>query len=109
MFFIIRPYSFLILFVLFILILLIYFSLSFSYIFHWNLLRLLFSFELLILLFSSSFLFIGILYGDMYSQVIVLGLLTIAAVEASIGLALLYIHYRLWFNIKLEFLNKLKG
>lgn len=74
-----------------------------------NLLRILFFFEVLILIVSFMFIIIGIHYEDLYSQVVVMYLLTIAAVEASIGLALIYVYYRFFGNVKLQSLEKIKG
>ena len=86
----------------------IYYILGFSYT-RSNILRILFLFEILFLLFSFLFLIISVHYSDIYGQVVVLYLLTIAAVEAAIGLALIYIYYKLWRTVKLSTFSKIKG
>lgn len=74
-----------------------------------NILRILFLIEILMLLGSFLFLIAGLHYDDMYGQVVVLFLLTIAAVEAAVGLALIYSYYRLWHTVKLSKISKIKG
>jgi|NOAtaT_7_FD_contig_123_34352_length_1969_multi_4_in_0_out_2_2 NADH-quinone oxidoreductase subunit K len=91
-----------------ILFLIVIFHLATSYI-NQNILRILFLLEIIILLASFIFLIIGLHYGDIYGQLVVLHLLTIAAVEAAIGLALIYSYYRLWRTVKIGTLSKIKG
>lgn len=74
-----------------------------------NILRILFMFEMLILIISCMFLLINLHYMDIYGQIAVMYLLTIAAVEAAIGLALIYVYYRRYGTIRLESLEKIKG
>jgi NADH-quinone oxidoreductase subunit K len=87
----------------------IYGVISFSLVTQNNILKLLFLFELIILIISGMFLIVGDHYLDIYGQIVVLYLLTIAAVEASIGLAIIYVYYRLWSTIKLDKISKIKG
>jgi NADH-quinone oxidoreductase subunit K len=91
-----------------ILFIFVIYHIFFSYITE-NILRILFLLETIILLASFLFLIIGLHYGDLYGQIVVLHLLTIAAVEAAIGLALIYSYYRLWRTIKLGSISKIKG
>jgi NADH-quinone oxidoreductase subunit K len=86
----------------------LYYTICVSYVRN-NILRVLFLFEILILIFSFMFLLIGFHYNDIYSHVVVIYLLSIAAVEASIGLALIYSYYRLWRTVKISSLSKIKG
>lgn len=86
----------------------VYATICFSYVRN-NILRLLFLLEILILVSSFMFLLIGFHYNDIYGSIVVLYLLTIAAVEASIGLALIYTYYRLWRTVKISSLSKIKG
>jgi NADH-quinone oxidoreductase subunit K len=86
----------------------VYFTICFSPIVN-NILRILFLLEIIILLSSFLFLIIGLHYNDIYGNIVVLYLLTIAAVEAAIGLALIYSYYRLWRTVKLSTLSKIKG
>jgi len=55
------------------------------------------------------FLIVGYHFDDIYGNIVVLYLLTIAAVEASVGLALIYNYYRLWRTVKINSLSKIKG
>jgi len=86
----------------------IYFAIAFSYT-RDNILRLLFLFEILSLIFSFLFLIISLHYFDLYGQIVVLYILTIAAVEASIGLAMIYVYYKLWRTVKIASLKKIRG
>jgi NADH-quinone oxidoreductase subunit K len=91
-----------------ILFLFVIYHIAFSYVTK-NILRILFLLEIIILLSSFIFLIIGMHYGDIYGQIVVLHLLTIAAVEAAVGLALIYSYYRLWRTVKIGSLSKIKG
>lgn len=90
------------------LFLFVIYHIAFSYVTK-NILRILFLLEIIILLSSFIFLIVGMHYGDIYGQIVVLHLLTIAAVEAAIGLALIYSYYRLWRTVKIGSLSKIKG
>lgn len=74
-----------------------------------NMLRILFMFELIILLISFMFLLESLVFNDIYGHIAVMYLLTIAAVEAAVGLALIYSFYRVYGGIKLNDLDKIKG
>ena len=74
-----------------------------------NILRILFFFEMLILVISFMFLVITLHYNDIYGHIVVMYLLTIAAVEAAVGLALIYFYYRTFGSIKLQSLSRIKG
>lgn len=74
-----------------------------------NILRILFFFEMLILVISFMFIIITLHYNDLYGQLVVMYLLTIAAVEAAVGLALIYLYYRAFGSIKLQTVSKIKG
>lgn len=91
-----------------ILFMFVIYNISFSYVTN-NILRILFLLEIIILLSSFIFLIIGMHFGDIYGQIVVLHLLTIAAVEAAVGLALIYSYYRLWRTVKISALSKIKG
>jgi len=86
----------------------LYYTIGTSYVRN-NILRILFLFEILILIFSFMFLIVGYHFDDIYGNIVVLYLLTIAAVEASVGLALIYNYYRLWRTVKINSLSKIKG
>lgn len=74
-----------------------------------NMLLLLMSLE--ILLFSVNLIFIAFsfYFNDNVGQIFALLVLTVAAAESAIGLALLVIYYRLRGVIDLDLLNNLKS
>jgi NADH:ubiquinone oxidoreductase subunit K len=74
-----------------------------------NLLLILMSIELLLLSINSCFLYISTLFNDINGIVIALLILTIAAAETSIGLALIISYYRLKNTISIKFLTLLHG
>jgi len=74
-----------------------------------NLLFIIMSIELMLLAINFEFLFFSVVIDDFMGQVFSLFVLTVAAAEASIGLAILVIYYRLHGNIAVTSLNALKG
>lgn len=79
-------------------------------------LKLLFVIELLSLNFCLLLLFTDFYYGwnniynlNLSGQVFVLFILTISALEASIGLALIYMNYKQTQETNIENLNKFKN
>jgi len=73
-----------------------------------NALKMLFIIELLTLLLSLMFLVITNYYYSIDGQIFVLFLLTISALEAAIGLAFIYLYFRLWRTTALKNINKFK-
>ena len=67
------------------------------------------SIELMLLSINLNFIFFSIYLDDIYGEVFSLFILVIAAAEASIGLAILIIYYRLRGIISINFINSLKG
>lgn len=59
-----------------------------------HLLLLLFSFELMLLSINLNFVFFSVFLDDILGQIFSLFILTIAAVESSIGLALLTVYFK---------------
>jgi NADH-quinone oxidoreductase subunit K len=74
-----------------------------------NLIIIIMSIELMLLSISISFIFSSIYLDDCIGQIIALYILTIAAAETSIGLALIVIYYRLHHKIAIDFINSIKG
>ena len=81
-----------------------------------NMLKLLFLIELLSLNFCLLILFTDYYYGwdniynlNVNGQIFVLFILTISALEASIGLALIYMNYKQTQATNIENLNKFKN
>jgi NADH-quinone oxidoreductase subunit K len=74
-----------------------------------NLLLMIFCIELILLSLNFSFLLSSFYLDDALGQVFTIFILTVAAAETSIGLAILITYYRVVGTISLEFLNLLKG
>lgn len=74
-----------------------------------NLLVILMALELLLLAVNMNFVAFSVLFNDLTGQVFTLFVLTIAAAEAAIGLAILIVYYRARRNLYIEDLSELKG
>jgi NADH-quinone oxidoreductase subunit K len=74
-----------------------------------NALVLLMSIELLLLSINFNFLILSSYLDDRFGQIFAVFVLTVAAAESSIGLAILVVYYRLQGTIALEQINLLKG
>ena len=74
-----------------------------------NVLTVIICIELILLSVNLSLLMSSSYLDDVFGQIIVIMVLTVAAAETSIGLAILIIFYRLRGTIAIEFINKLKG
>jgi NADH-quinone oxidoreductase subunit K len=72
-----------------------------------NLLVLLLCIELMLLAVGLNFVFISLIFNKL-SQVFVLFIICVAAVESSIGLGLLILLYRVKHNINFEVFSSLK-
>lgn len=67
------------------------------------------SIELILLSVNLNFIIFSVLFDDIIGQIFAIFILTIAAAEASIGLAILVIYYRVRGTISIEFVNLMKG
>jgi NADH-quinone oxidoreductase subunit K len=76
---------------------------------HKNLLLIIMSFELLLLSINLNFIFYTIYWYDVYGEIFSLFILTVAAAESAIGLAILVVYYRLNGLIITENICSLKG
>lgn len=65
--------------------------------------------ELLLLSVNLNFILFSVYLDDFYGQVFSLFILTIAASEAAIGLAILILYYRLRGNISINQIATLRG
>lgn len=65
--------------------------------------------ELVLLSVNSFFLVTSVYLDDLLGQVMTLFVLTVAAAESSIGLAVLLTNYNLKGTAAVEFINTLKG
>lgn len=74
-----------------------------------NLIILLMSVELILLSANINFVAFSSWFGDMSGQVFVFFILTVAAAEAAIGLAILVLLFRNLNTINVEELDQLKG
>ena len=74
-----------------------------------NLIVLLMSIELMLLAVNMNFVAFAHFLGDMTGQVFVFFILTVAAAEAAIGLAILVVFFRNRGTIEVEDANVMKG
>jgi NADH-quinone oxidoreductase subunit K len=74
-----------------------------------NILILLMAIELMLLAVNTNFVAFAHFLGDMSGQVFVFFILTVAAAESAIGLAILVVLFRNLRTIHVEDLDKLKG
>jgi NADH-quinone oxidoreductase subunit K len=74
-----------------------------------NLIVLLMAIELMLLAVNMNFVAFSHFLGDMHGQVFVFFILTVAAAESAIGLAILVLLFRNKSSISVEELNTLQG
>jgi len=74
-----------------------------------NLIVLLMAIELMLLAVNMNFVAFSHYLGDMHGQIFVFFILTVAAAESAIGLAILVLLFRNKNSISVEELNTLKG
>ncbi|HTH79142.1 MAG TPA: NADH-quinone oxidoreductase subunit NuoK [Ramlibacter sp.] len=74
-----------------------------------NLIVLLMAIELMLLAVNMNFVAFSYYLGDMHGQVFVFFILTVAAAESAIGLAILVLLFRNKDSISVDDLNELKG
>ena len=74
-----------------------------------NIITLLMSIELLLLSVNINFVAFSAKLGDLTGQVFAMFILTVAAAEAAIGLAILVIYFRNRGTIAVEDVNMMKG
>ena len=74
-----------------------------------NLIVLLMSIELMLLAVNINFIAFSYFLGDLAGQVFVFFILTVAAAESAIGLAILVVLFRSLKTVEVERLDQLKG
>ena len=74
-----------------------------------NILVMLMSLEMMFLSISFNLIFSSIHLDDIVGQIFSLLILTVAAAESSIGLAILVVYYRIRNTITVELMNFMKG
>ncbi len=67
------------------------------------------SIELMLLSININFVIFSVYLDDVTGQVFALFVLTIAAAESAIGLAILVVYYRIKGIISINFINSIKG
>nr|YP_008802541.1 NADH dehydrogenase subunit 4L [Monomastix sp. OKE-1]AGZ90194.1 NADH dehydrogenase subunit 4L [Monomastix sp. OKE-1] len=74
-----------------------------------NIIIMLMSIELMLLAVNLNFVLFSVYLDDLVGQMFALFILTVAAAESAIGLALLVVYYRVRGSIAVEFINLIKG
>ena len=74
-----------------------------------NIIVILMCIELILLAVNINLVSFSIFINDLTGQIFTLFILTIAAAEAAIGLAIIVVYYRNSGTIRVEDINKLKG
>ena len=74
-----------------------------------NIIIILMSVELILLAVNINFVAFSAYLGDLVGQVFALFILTVAAAEAAIGLAILVVYFRNRGTIAVEDINQMKG
>lgn len=74
-----------------------------------NIILMLMSIELMLVAVNLNFIAFSVYLDDMLGQLFALLVLTVAAAESAIGLAILVVYYRVRGTIAVEFVNLMKG
>ena len=74
-----------------------------------NIIVILMCIELILLAVNVNLVSFSIFINDLAGQIFALFILTVAAAEAAIGLAIIVVYYRNSGTIRVEEINKLKG
>ena len=74
-----------------------------------NIIVILMSIELILLVVNINLVSFSIFINDLTGQIFTLFILTVAAAEAAIGLAIIVVYYRNSGTIRVEEIDKLKG
>jgi NADH-quinone oxidoreductase subunit K len=79
------------------------------FLFRKHIINMLISLELLVLSLNFNFILFSCFLDDIMGQIYALLVLTVAAAESSIGLAIVIVYYRLRGGISIDLLSLLKG
>jgi NADH-quinone oxidoreductase subunit K len=79
------------------------------FIFRKHIINILISLELILLSINMNFIVFSCYLDDMLGQIYALLVLTLAAAESSIGLAIIIVYYRLRGGISIDLISLLKG
>ena len=74
-----------------------------------NFLIILMSIEMMLLSINLNFIIFSVVLDDIFGQLFSLFVLTVAAGESAVGLALLVIYYRIKGIISIDYISSLKG
>lgn len=74
-----------------------------------NIITILMSVELILLSVNINFVAFSVMLGDLTGQIFAMFILTVAAAEAAIGLAILVIYFRNRGSIEVEDVNMMRG
>ena len=74
-----------------------------------NVIIILMSIELILLAVNINFVAFSVFLGDLVGQVFAMLVLTVAAAEAAIGLAIIVVYFRNRGSIEVEDINLMKG
>lgn len=74
-----------------------------------NIIIILMSIELLLLAVNFNFIIFSVILDDMLGQIFAFFVLTIAAAESAIGLAIYVVYFRIRGTVSIEYINLLKG
>jgi NADH-quinone oxidoreductase subunit K len=74
-----------------------------------NIVVMLMSIELVLLSINFNFIIFSVFLDDILGQIFALFILTVAAAESAIGLAILVVYYRIRGTVSIEYINLLKG
>ena len=74
-----------------------------------NIIIFFFSVELMLLAVNFNFIIFSVYLDDLIGQVFALFIVTVAAAESAIGLAILVVYYRVRGTIGIEFIQIMKG
>jgi NADH-quinone oxidoreductase subunit K len=74
-----------------------------------NIIIMLMSIELMLLAVNLNFVIFSVYLDDMIGQLFAIFILTVAAAESAIGLAILVIYYRIRGTLAVEYINLIKG
>jgi NADH-quinone oxidoreductase subunit K len=85
------------------------FGLLGMFLFKNNILIVLMSIELILFSINLNFIFFSLYLDDFIGQIFSLFIITVAAAESAIGLALLIVYYRIKGIIAIDFIKNLKG
>lgn len=74
-----------------------------------NIITILMSIELMLLAVNINFVAFSVMLNDLFGQIFAIFVLTVAAAEAAIGLAILVVYYRNRGSIAVEDIDMMKG